>query len=162
MRKLFTKTLKEFKSVKYSDAALELLLGTCATESSYGKYTVQFNDGPARGIMQIEPATAKDLFVNYLHYRQDMLNEVLNYVICKETFNWESLDQLKHELQINREFSIIVARLCYYRAPAKLPEHFDVEGLAKYWKKYYNTELGKGKVSHFINAYNNYAKHDKE
>ena len=161
MRQLFTKTLKEFKSVDFSDSAVELLLGTCATESSYGKYTVQFNDGPARGILQIEPKTCKDLFVNYLHYRQDILNEVLTHVMCKLTFDWNDLKCLSHELQINREFSIIVARLQYYRAPSKLPEHYDVEGLAKYWKKYYNTELGKGKVEHFINAYNNFAKFDK-
>ena len=40
--------------------------------------------------------------------------------------------------------------------PEKLPNSYDIEGLAKYWKKYYNTEGGKGTVEKFIEKYEKY------
>lgn len=161
MRKLFRETLKKFEKIPYSKAAEELLLGTCAAESHYGKYVVQMGGGPARGIMQIEAATCTDVFNNYLIYREELLEEVLKLVICDLTFNWNDKKAVEHELQINHKFSIIIARLCYYRAPAKLPKEDDLDGLAKYWKKYYNTELGKGTVKHFKTCYNNFVKYDE-
>jgi len=39
-----------------------------------------------------------------------------------------------------------------------LPNAEDIEGLAHYWKKYYNTVYGSGKVEEFVNNYKKYVK----
>ena len=46
-----------------------------------------------------------------------------------------------------------MARIKYWRVPKKLPVENDIEGMAKYWKDYYNTSLGKGTPEKFIKAY---------
>jgi hypothetical protein len=50
-----------------------------------------------------------------------------------------------------------MARLVYLRAPSPLPQDDDIEALAAYWKKYYNTDLGAGKVQDFIKHYSTLA-----
>ena len=35
------------------------------------------------------------------------------------------------------------------------PKAGDLEGQAKYWKKYYNSHLGKGTIEHFMEACKN-------
>lgn len=128
----------------YSDAAVNLLLGTCAQESQMGTYLKQIN-GPALGIYQVEPATHKDIFDNYLKYKPDLLGIVLSL----GTYNDNSLIT-------NLAYATAVARIKYLRAPDKLPDDNDVTGLANYWKKYYNTPLGAGQPQEFINNYRKY------
>ena len=41
----------------------------------------------------------------------------------------------------------------YLRARGALPPADDVEGMAKYWKRNYNTFLGKGKPEEFVRNY---------
>ena len=49
-----------------------------------------------------------------------------------------------------------MTRIHYLRVPEKLPEANDVEGLARYWKKYYNTSAGKGTEKDFMLKYQMY------
>ena len=44
-----------------------------------------------------------------------------------------------------------MCRLKYKNVPKKLPK--TVEGMANYWKKYFNSELGKGDPEEFIEKY---------
>ena len=37
-----------------------------------------------------------------------------------------------------------------YRAPSALPEYNDIEGMAKYWKTYYNTSQGAGTLERAV------------
>lgn len=39
-----------------------------------------------------------------------------------------------------------MCRLLYRRIKEPLPHERDVLGMARYWKRYYNTSLGKGSV----------------
>ena len=55
---------------------------------------------------------------------------------------------LKHLLWGNMFAGIIFCRIKYWRVPKKIP--MDLEGMADYWKKYYNTEGGAGTVAHFL------------
>ena len=57
------------------------------------------------------------------------------------------VDQLKGNLY----YAVAMCRIHYYRVSEALPN--DLEGMARYWKKYYNTELGKGTVEEFIHNY---------
>ena len=49
-----------------------------------------------------------------------------------------------------------MCRLKYKRVPKKLPK--TVEGMANYWKKYFNSDLGKGDLREFIERYENVTK----
>ena len=53
-------------------------------------------------------------------------------------------------LEKNIAAGIVHCRLKYWRVPKKMPN--TIEGQAGYWKKYYNTEGGKGDPEHFIES----------
>lgn len=131
----------------WSESAENILIGTVAVESNLG-YRLRQVAGPALGIYQIEPATHEDLWENYLNFRLKM----------KEKINRmrHGVDEgaLYHEqLVYDMRYATAIARLIYWRVPEPLPQAHDIEGLAHYWKKYYNTHLGKGKIDDFINKY---------
>ena len=44
----------------------------------------------------------------------------------------------------------VLCRAKYYLVPEAIP--LDREGRAKYWKKWYNSELGKGTVEHYMDC----------
>ncbi len=147
--------LKEWIIIPYlesiglnSSAAVNLLLGTCAQESSMGTFLHQIN-GPAVGMYQMEPLTYTDIIVNYLTYRPDLKRKIL-YTCHFDSF--PSYDQLISNLG----FATIMTRIHYYRVFEPLPEASDVKGLAAYWKKYYNTPAGKGTEEEFISNYERY------
>jgi hypothetical protein len=128
----------------WSQEAEDLLMGTAAQESRLGKYIVQIN-GPAKGIFQMEPATEKDLW-KYI-VRKD-----LNYLIgtVSGVFGSNPL-----HLEGNLIYQIIMARIFYRRIKDAIPEGLVLQ--AKYYKKYWNTELGKATVGQYVRNYTTYA-----
>jgi len=120
----------------YNKSAVNLLLGTAAQESKFGTYIRQIN-GPALGIFQMEKPTF------------DWLKNIYGSKYPIGEFD---------ELEYNLKQAILLARLRYRIVPKPLPDADDIEGLAKYWKEYYNTPLGKGKIEQFINNYKKYIK----
>lgn len=119
----------------YSDNAYQLLRLTCAQESHYGTYLYQIGGGPARGLFQMEPRTEMWLWNKF----PDLLEE------------YDSSS--RQDLIGNIPYQIVAAR-CYYlvwREP--LPEASDHVGLAKYWKKYWNSIKGKGTVEEAVVNY---------
>lgn len=148
----------------YSINAYNLLLGTIAQESNF-KYEKQLNGGPARSFFQIEPASAKDILVNYISYYDKnkkiqyraeillILRRISNLTIQEITNPTNA--RIEEELLTNFKFATLIARLLYYRRPF----NFDTgkkEELAQIWKKYYNTIYGKGKEEEFIENYKKY------
>lgn len=133
----------------WSQAAENLLLGTAAHESLMGHYLRQ-QKGPALGIYQIEPQTHQDVWHHYLNYRKAMAGPI------KQLVNSASDIPEDNELIINLAYATAIARIIYYRAPEKLPEADNVEGLASFWKKHYNTVAGKGSENEFITHYQQY------
>lgn len=131
----------------YSESAVNLLLGTAAQESSFGKYNHQI-DGPALGVFQMEPATLRDLWENFLAYKEELCKTI------EDEYGY--IDASNNLLQYDIDYAIIMCRIHYLRVKERLPDADDIEGLAKYWKKYYNTYKGKGKVEEFIKNYNRY------
>ena len=130
-----------------SKSAVNLLLGTAAQESRLGKYLHQIN-GPALGIYQCEPNTLDDIFNKYLRHRKELLRKILKLSIPGLTKSKNAVGNLY--------YATAIARIHYYRVPEKLPSSDDIEGLANYWKKYYNTKKGKGTPEEFINNYKRY------
>lgn len=129
----------------YSNSAVNLLLGTAAVESNLGEYLEQISIGIAKGIYQIEMETHNNI-VNYIIKTYPHLYGILSNFKISSMTNEENLIG-------NLYYATAIARLIYFSIKRKLPPHNDIEGLAKYWKKYYNTEKGKGTVQDFIDKY---------
>lgn len=131
-------TLKYFDL--YSQAAVNLLLGTAAVESDFGTYLRQIGGGPARGIFQMEPPTYGWLAERYsLKYRKQ----------CAQSFP---------EIEWDLRLAILFARLRYRVDPSPLPAANDVVTLACYWKNIYNTAAGGGTPAKFVSKYNQFCR----
>ena len=142
--RLIRDTLNRVDPKLCTDDAVNLLLGTAAIESDFGTYLYQVS-GPARGVFQIEPTTEDDIWHNYLAGRP--------WITYKIPLFSTPGDELP-DMVYNLAYQIIMARVHYLRVPEKLPA--DVCLMAVYWKKYYNTEKGKGTMDDFVNAYEKY------
>lgn len=123
--------------------AAELLLGTSAVESGLGKYRTQIGGGPALGIWQMEPATERDIWKNYLAYN----------IKFRKLIRQLQQDRTPQEMVWNDFYACAMARAHYRRAKEPLPQCGDLEGQARYWKQYYNTPLGAGTPEKYIVAW---------
>ena len=141
LKALITSVLKELGL--HSDNAVNLLMGTAAQESHLGKYRKQIGGGPALGIFQMEPATFNDIVRNYLRYKPELAVKIEMVArVCRLH---------AEDIETNDLLAICMARVHYLRVSEAIPS--DVEGMARYWKRYYNTPLGKGTVEEFIANY---------
>jgi len=133
----------------WSRAAENLICGTAYQESGL-KWLRQLKNGPALGVYQMEPKTHDDIWKNYLKYRDGIGSLVHEFLADKPG----KLEQLK----TNLAYATIMCRIHYLRQPDPLPEADDIEGLAHYWKQFYNTESGKGTIPEFIHNYREFDK----
>ena len=132
--------------IPVSETAVNLLLGTAAQESAFGTYLRQIR-GPALGVFQMEPQTYNDIVYNYLAYRDDLEELVFANDIG-------DLDATRVVWDIRH--AAIMARIHYYRVPHPLPEPDDIQGLAGYYKNFYNTSEGKATTEEFIENWRRY------
>lgn len=131
----------------HSDAAVELLMGTCAQESHLGTYFAQLGGGPALGVFQMEPATHDDIWGNFLKYKDSSpYTKILNDLTRPYSHNAEIL-------YWNIRYAALMCRIHYLRMPGALPDADDIRGLGEYWKQHYNTPKGAGTVEEFVDNY---------
>ncbi len=130
----------------WSAAAENLVMGTAAQESRLGTYLKQIA-GPAVGIFQMEPFTHDDLWKTILK-NQPLLAGRVRQV---ELPGWYQDDA--REMAGNLYYAAAMCRVFYRRIQEPLPDADDIAGLARYWKRYYNTRLGKGTEAEFIRNY---------
>ena len=124
----------------YNQDREELLVITCAQESLGGTYLMQnglrgYPDGPALGIYQIEPDTYDDLFANFLAYRTRLWELLVGAVLHKPG---------KPRLIYDLQYATGVAAMQYYRFREPIPQN--LEGKFAYYKRYWNSELGKATI----------------
>lgn len=131
----------------FSSAAENLLVGTALQESRL-TYVDQLapGPGPAYGLLQMERATHDDIWENYLRF-----NVALRAKVELTLAPWPS-DKL-FQMHTNNGYAFAMARVHYLRVREALPAADDVLGLARYWKRYYNTVKGKGTVDEFVENY---------
>ena len=58
--------------------------------------------------------------------------------------------------RLEPRYAAAVCRVLYFRAPDPLPDAGDLDGLAKYWKRFFNTRDGAGTVAEFVSDYRRY------
>lgn len=135
-----SKTLTEIleKHNIYSDEFLFLLLGIAAVETYNGQY---LNNPVAKGIFQIEPATAK--------WALKSLKENDEWVDLLGSVFWEDSTLVK-QLKYNLEFQVVLLYIALQCKGVNINElQLDNHMLATIWKKYWNTKKGKGTVKQF-------------
>ena len=142
IKKLINKVLTDMESIgiKNTKEAEDLVFETGNAESGYR--ALEQKGGPALGFFQIEGWVIKDCFDNYIAYRNSIQKFIEGY-----GFNYDNMDFC---LTSNIALQIIFCRICYRRKPGAIPK--DKEERAAYWKKHYNTPLGKGTPEHYLEA----------
>lgn len=128
--------------------AVQLLLGTAATESNFGQvlrqesYSMESDEG-AFGIYQHELSSAEDIYKNFLIYRARLdikVEEIRGSLTIKDA------------LIGNLYYATAIARMQYLRYREPLPPVDDLESQGKYYKCYFNGS-GKGSVEKYIADY---------
>lgn len=121
----------------------DFLYHIAMVESHGGKYLTQFNGGPARGYFQIQPNTMADILQN-----KDTLKLPENIRYSLKLFENITVKDQEKILTDNLVIQVILARIHLMRFREPIPT--DLEGQARYWKKFWNTPLGKGTITKFI------------
>jgi|TARA_Y100000310_G_scaffold267186_1_gene279058 hypothetical protein len=126
-----------------SEDARSLIYKTGKAESGY-RTLHQYGGGPALGFFQMEPNTAIDIWDNYALYRPKYRDKLYSLGFDD--------GMLEFCLLSNIGLQVALCRLHYRRVPTALPKSSNLAAQAKYWKKYYNSHLGKGTIKHFMEA----------
>ena len=132
---------------------VEMMLLTIAAESSF-EHRRQIGGGPARGLMQMETATALDTF-RWMDYRTALRKEEawkrLTLIwLGLETVNFFTPTAKEIDLHLERRdyFALALGRQHYRMFEEPFPKLRSDQ--AAYWKKYWNTPAGAQTVDHAI------------
>jgi hypothetical protein len=91
----------------------------------------------------MEEETEDDIHRNYLMYRPKLSELVA--ALRTGLRDDDMVDSLPYQ--------VAMARIHYRRVPDPLPDYRDPYALGAYWKRWYNTPLGKGKVVDAVGKY---------
>ncbi len=127
----------------YSKDAVDLVYKTGNAETGY-RHLKQMGGGPAIGFWQVEPATLIDIMDNYVKYRPELEKRL-------KSLGFSESD-METRVMSNIALQAVFCRLKYKRDKYALPKSSDLKGQAEYWKRVYNTHLGKGTIKHFMEA----------
>jgi hypothetical protein len=122
-----------------SGAAVHLLAETAAQETHLGKFRDPTPRGAGRGLFQCDLIAFLD--VRSRASRRDC------YVVL-DAYGIEMLSLSHEHLDVSPLAAAIFCRLHYKLIPEPIPE--TLEGRARYWKKYYNTNLGRGTIEEYV------------
>ena len=106
-------------------------------ESGYN-YVAQVPEADALGYWQVQKGTYLDNQVNFLDFK----NEFNHYWVLLKKIHIASYPSMASDCV----FACYMGAITVYRAPASLPQYNDIEGMANYWKTYYNTSQGAGSI----------------
>lgn len=126
--------------------ATRALIEFAAVETNSGEYPDAHPDKLGVGLTQFDQIGFDDVQQRTRPKNKQRLKDMLGY----------DLDSLQlADLAYDPLLSLAMTRLKLMLIPEEIPD--SVEGRAKYWKKYYNTELGKGTVEKYIEKVSRHA-----
>ena len=140
IKKIIKRTLEKSENL-YTKEAADLIYETGKAESGYIALE-QSGGGPALGFFQCEPATLHDCIDNYIKYRPELQETLLSLGFLE--------DDPEFSLKTNIAVQVFFCRIKYRRDKEPIPK--TKQDRAKYWKRVYNTEGGKGTVEHYLKA----------
>ena len=163
LRELITAVLRYLEpEIPFSEDAVELLMMTAAVESELGEAVKQKGGGPAKGIFQVEPTTERDVMNRFLNPKKKKRQSLREKVLRLAGNPPPGIDPAIYDL----DYQIALTRCFYRMKPKALPTVFIIDGrpdydsivrMAKYYKKHFNTVLGKSTVKKAIDKYCKYA-----
>ena len=118
----------------YSIDAVDLVYKTGNAETGY-RHLKQMGGGPAIGFWQVEPTTLIDIMDNYVKNRPELEKRLKNLGFSSRG--------METRVMGNIALQAAFCRLKYKRDKYALPKSNDLRGQAEYWKRVYNTHLGK-------------------
>lgn len=118
----------------WSSSAETLIFCTGLKETGY-KVDRQYAGGPALGYWQMEPATHDDIWKNYLAYRPGLASIV------------GAFGKTPEDLIKSPKYAVLMCRIKYLRDNTALPISSDWFGMAKVWKRVYNSSKGAGQLN---------------
>jgi len=127
-----------------TESAIALILMIVAHESGKFTYSKQVR-GPAMGFTQMEPATFFWL-IEWLGKTKPHLLDAMSMFGAVGEHN-------PLMMVVCPQYAVAAARMNLLRFPERLPEADDLDGLARYAKKYWNTSAGKATEADYKNAY---------
>lgn len=128
----------------YSDKALLAVMMIIAHESLRGEYIAQLNNGPAKGIIQMEGWVHDDVWKNSdsIKHNAKLLG------IIRENDKLPTSDRLYWDLRYN----VFMARQRLFMDINPLPS--DPLQMSIYLKQFWNSNAGKAKDTDYLEAYN--------
>ena len=126
-----------------NNKAVDLIVETAIAETGGGRLEDK-TDGAGMGITQFDKFPFEDLKDRSLRLRTKIMT-CLGVDITK--VQWD-------DLRYNAFLSLLFTRLQYFPFSEEIPK--TIEERAVYWKKYYNTEAGKGTPQHYLEMNKNY------
>lgn len=134
-----------------SESAVRLLIGTALIETRL-RYVDQLTPGPGRayGLYQMEEATHKDIWNNYLRWKPALAIKVRRFSTDHKVMGVPNIRQLWW----NFGLATAETRVHYLRVDKPLPHQDDFLSLAWYYKRHYNTVKGKADPIEFVQLMN--------
>lgn len=122
-----------------NNVATAMLLETAAQETHLGRFLDPTPNGAGRGLCQIDEIAFQDVIAR--------TRDVDVYVVQK--YFGVDVRGIEHRhLDYSPLLSFVLCRLFYKLIPEPFP--LDLPGRASYWKRHYNTHMGKGTVGEYI------------
>lgn len=136
-----------------------LLKETAIAESNYGNALYDPNRNYGRGIFQFDKIGMKQaLQVLQSKQNADLKTKLID--IYPFSLSLENIDTIYKEFTQRAVLQAILCRFYYLGVKEAIPN--TLEGRAKYWKKYYNSEKGAGTPEAYISRVKAfYAKNSK-
>ncbi len=132
------------KLALWSQEAEDLLIMTAAHESNLGEYLKQLGPGPALGVFQMEKGTFNDLWDRFLNQKPKLVDRIMKTCNLREK---PAAEEMIDDLNL----ATCMARVYFLRVRQPIPT--DLDQMAAYAKKYWNTELGKATPEDYLAAY---------
>ncbi len=133
-----------------NNTAYNLLLETAGAETIRGSF-FDSTKYAGMGLTQFDKMPFSD---TYNRTSKNIQIKVFNYFgIHLSYLEWE-------DLRYNPLLAMLFTRLKYRLISEEIPS--DINGRAKYWKRHYNSELGKGTIEHYLNANQEFIQDDEK
>ena len=144
LREMMYDVCKTLKSSREDlKSTLILMLATCYQETHLGQLRDRTRYGAGTGVMQFDEYPYNDIKRRGSRY----------YDICLKEFNIDISNVEYTELELSPLASIVMARIKYKLVPYAIPSWDDFGSVWSYYKKWYNSYLGKATVEEFKISY---------
>lgn len=130
---------------------VSLLMETAATESRRGYWMVQKNNGPARGIFQMEKATIKDTLSWLKKYHRDVYTAVQVFYEKKQTQEWNYTHNVPWQIAMASSYYWRMVGSDIYSVISTRTDR------AKLYKLVWNTTKGKATLAKYHRDSKNWA-----